>query len=431
MLSSETIFALATPKGRSGVAIIRVSGPCACKSVERLISKPLPKSGRVLRTVSNSAGEMIDECLILTFEQGASFTGEEVVEIQCHGSPAVIGEILTAIDETGLSKPAEAGEFTRRALENGLLDLSQVEGLADLLEADTKQQLKQAVRVFRGGLSEAVLKWRKNLTKAAALLEATIDFADEEVPTDVSPEVIDLLLSVLEDLREQISSSRMTERLRDGFEVAIIGPPNIGKSTLINRLAGREAAITSDIAGTTRDVIEVHADIDGLPVTFVDTAGLRDTEETVEALGVELARKRAAQADFRVFLRDEAEPDPGLFQSGDLVYFGHGDKANVKSPSISGLTGKNVEELISAISTKLASHVSEDSLLTRQRHKAAVLKAISHLESSVSFLESGTTESEIIAEEIRSASRSLQIMVGEIGVEDILGDIFSSFCIGK
>ena len=303
----DTIFALASAQGRAGVSVIRISGRDAF-SVGSYLCGTLPAvrmSG--VRTLTGPTGEIIDQALVLAFKGPESFTGEDVVELQVHGSIAVIRAVLSALEENPSARQAEPGEFTRRALENNRLDLPQVEGLADLIDAETEAQRKQAVRVFSGEFGSKIENWRRDLIRAAALLEATIDFADEDVPVDVTPEVKYLLSRVKSDIQTEINGSYTAERIRSGFEVALVGAPNTGKSTLLNRLAGREAAITSDIAGTTRDVIEVRMDLGGLPVTFLDTAGLRISEDEIEAIGIQRAMLRATQADLRVFLASKED----------------------------------------------------------------------------------------------------------------------------
>ncbi len=306
----DTIYALASARGKAGVAVVRISGPHAFPAA-RALAGDLPAPRRAgLRRLTSADGALLDEALVLLFEVGSSFTGEDVVELQLHGSTAVVRAVLTELSKQEGLRPAEPGEFTRRALENECLDLAQVEGLADLLDAETEAQRKQAVGVLSGALGDLAGAWRTDLIRAAALLEATIDFADEDVPVDVSPEVNALLDTTLESLERETAGTRIAERIREGFEVAIVGRPNAGKSTLLNAMAGREAAITSDIAGTTRDVIEVHMELAGLPVTVLDTAGVRDTEDQVEAIGVARALERAKAADLRVFLLEGADDQP-------------------------------------------------------------------------------------------------------------------------
>jgi len=285
----DTIFALATARGKAGVSIVRVSGPLAWASAAHFGVVNLVARQPKLARLTGSDGGLIDEALVLSFDDGQSFTGEQVVEFQVHGSPAIVAALLSELGSLDGLRLAEPGEFTRRALENGQLDLARVEGLADLIDAETEAQRKQALRVFSGALGKKADGWRTDLIRAAALLEATIDFADEDVPVDVTPEVTALVSGVRGELELEAQGVKAAERIRDGFEVAIVGPPNAGKSTLLNALAGREAAITSSVAGTTRDVIEVRMDLNGLPVTFLDTAGLRETTDEVEAVGVQRA----------------------------------------------------------------------------------------------------------------------------------------------
>ena len=270
----NTIFSLATAHGKAGVAIIRISGADAFSGVSKLVGSLQYEKSMALRAVRTPEGDLLDQALVLTFVAGASFTGEDVVELQLHGSPAITQAVLRQLSLLEGFVAAEAGEFTRRALENGCLDLTQVEGLSDLIEAETEAQRIQAIRVFDGALGAKADVWRQRLIRAVSLVEATIDFADEDVPTDVMPEVKELLEAVRKELSLEAAGVEIAERVRDGFEVAIVGAPNVGKSTLLNAIAGRDAAITSEYAGTTRDIIEVKIDLGGLPVTFLDTAGL-------------------------------------------------------------------------------------------------------------------------------------------------------------
>ena len=426
---SDPIFALASAKGRAGIAVIRLSGTGARAIAEALTGgggKPLPIEGRCLRDLTHG-GEILDRALIVTFAAGASFTGEEVVEFHCHGSPAVVGAVLSALSEH--ARLAEPGEFTKRALENEELDLAQVEGLADLIEAETEAQRKIALRVMQGGLSQKVADWRRDLIRAVSLIEATIDFADEDVPTDVSPEVLELVGGVEKALHAEIKGSFAAERIREGFEVAIVGPPNIGKSTLLNALAGREAAITSEVAGTTRDVIEVRMDIGGLAVTLLDTAGIRETDDQVEAIGVDRAKARATDADLRVFLTQDGTPELEP-QDGDIVAIGKADDYQGDAFAVSGKTGKGIDTLISRISETLEARASMAVTATRARHRAGMEGALPHLAYAQEHA-SDEAQAEIVAAELKEAIFKLSSLIGAVGVEDILDEIFASFCLGK
>lgn len=386
---------------------------------------------RGVRRLLDRDGMLLDEALVLHFASGHSFTGEDVVELHLHGSPAIIAAVLRVLGEDPNLRQAEAGEFTRRALDNGRLDLAQVEGLADLIEAETESQRKQALRVFSGALGEVTERWRSMLIRAAALLEATIDFADEEVPVDVSPEVTELLRSVQDEMQKEAAGVGVAERVRDGFEVAIIGAPNVGKSTLLNRLAGREVAITSEIAGTTRDVIEVRLDLDGLPVTVLDTAGLRETDDVVEGIGVERAKERAEQADVRIHMMIDPVDRPQNMNTGDIYVRAKSDTSTDSGFGVSGKTGDGVDELIGMISAVLEDKVASIGVAMRERHKLAMLQALGYLKAAQEMLmaESGITD--LIAEELRSAIRAVDSLVGRVDVEHVLDEIFSSFCIGK
>lgn len=426
----DTIFALASAPGKSGVAVLRISGPTAHDALRHLAGDIPPARQAALR-VLRSGGEVLDEALVLTFAAGASFTGEAVAELHLHGSGAVTRAVLQVLSAMPGLRQAEPGEFTRRALENGRLDLAQVEGLADLIDAETEAQRRQALRVLSGSIGRRAELWRNHLIRAAALLEATIDFADEDVPVDVTPEVLALLERLLADFRAEVEGARAAERVRSGFEVAVMGRPNSGKSTLINWLAGRYVALTSDVPGTTRDVIEVRMEIEGLPATFLDTAGLRETEDGIEAMGIARALDRARSADLRVFLLDDdGLPDELQPREGDILVQGKGDLGGAGA-GVSGLTGAGVSELIDRIAAELASRVPGDGALTRERHRLAMLRAIGALEAARSAVKDGASRPEIATEDIRSANRALDSLVGRIGVEAVLDEIFASFCIGK
>jgi tRNA modification GTPase len=427
----DTIFALASAQGRAGVSVLRISGPDA-RSVAAGVCGTLPGHRQsALRSLRDEKGALLDQALVLFFEGPASFTGEDVVEFHVHGSIAIVQALLTSLSRDPRARIAEPGEFTRRALENNRLDLAQVEGLSDLIDAETEAQRKQAVRVFSGALGEKAEQWRAALIRAAALIEATIDFADEEVPLDVTPEVNALLTSVQSELQAEIEGSHIAERIRSGFEVALIGAPNTGKSTLLNRLAGREAAITSEIAGTTRDVIEVRMDLSGLPVTFLDTAGLRDSEDAIESIGIERALQRAQQADVRIFLVNPGDVLPIEMQTGDIRVAPKADLYEGAHFSVSGKTGEGVGDLIERIKSVLFDRASDAGLATHERHRSCMTHALDGLSSAQEVLRRGPDFYDIAAEEMRSSIRSLETLVGRIDVESLLDEIFSSFCLGK
>ena len=426
----ETIFALASARGKAGIAVIRLSGLLAHQAVAQLCPLPKLRQASLRRLVWQ--GEVLDEALVLLFAPGASFTGESSAELQLHGSTAVIGSVLRALSEMAGLRMAEPGEFTRRALENGCLDLTQVEGLADLIDAETESQRKQALRVLSGAIGQKVEGWRRDLVRAAALVEATIDFADEEVPVDVSPEVNGLIAGLLAQLRAELRGTAAAERIRDGFEVAILGAPNVGKSTLLNALAGREAAITSEIAGTTRDVIEVRMDLSGLAVTFLDTAGLRDADDHVEQIGIARALERAQAADLRVFLLGEAGETLLMKpMAGDISVLGKADLNGSTKAAVSGKTGFGLEALIALITERLQGQAASAGLLIRERQRNALVCAINGLESAEANLQRSLELPELVAADLRASARALEMILGRIDVETLLDEIFSSFCIGK
>ena len=367
---------------------------------------------------------------MLVFPEGRSFTGEAVAEFHVHGGRATIAAVLGELAAIQGLRIAEPGEFTRRALENGRLDLTEVEGLADLIDAETEAQRKQAMRVFDGALGKKVGLWREALVRAMALLAVTIDFSEEDVPDDVAHDVLNGLTEVRSGIAAEISGMATAERIRDGFEVAIVGPPNIGKSTLLNALAGRDAALTSDIAGTTRDVIEVRMDLNGLPVSFLDTAGLRETSDAIEKMGIARALKRAAAADIRVVLVEAGRAPMIELHSHDLVLFGKQD-APGNGEGVSGLTGNGIDRVLAKIEAYLSETTAQAGLITRERHMVAMKTAIAGLHASIDQVSSGTFEVELVSEDLRRVVLALDSLIGKVDVEDLLDSIFSSFCIGK
>ena len=429
---TDTIFAPATPPGVGAIAVIRISGLGTDAALTALTGRPLPTPRMAsLRVLKDRDGTALDEALVLRFVHGKSFTGESAAELQCHGGRAVVRAVLDALASLPGLRLAEPGEFTRRALEAGRMDLAQVEGLADLVAAETDLQRRQALRQMGGALSRRIESWRLDLIRARALLEAVIDFADEDVPEDVTPEVAGLLCSVKADLMSALAGGRAAERVRSGFEVALIGAPNAGKSTLLNAIAGREVAITSEIAGTTRDVIEVAMDLGGMAVTMLDTAGLRDTSDVVEAIGVARARQRAEAADLRVLLDPDGDADRALLIDGDLLVRSKADLTGVTGAlALSAKTGEGVSDLLLIIETSLVTRIGNASELSRLRHRRAVESTITAIEAAEHVV-AVAGPLEIAAEELRGATSALESVIGRVDAERILDDIFSSFCLGK
>lgn len=427
----DTIFAPATARGRAAVCVIRVSGPQADAALEALVGN-LPEfrraSVRLVRRPTDR--EPLDECLVLRFAEEASFTGEAAFELQGHGGAATVAALLDALADLPGLRLAEPGEFTRRAFEAGRLDLPSAEALADLALAETEAQRRLALRGLRGGLTVEVQSWRSRLIRARALIEATLDFADEEVPIDVGPEVTELLTSVHADMTKALAGADAAERVREGFEVAIIGAPNAGKSSLLNALAGRDAALTSSVAGTTRDVIEVRMDLGGLPVTLLDTAGLRESDDPVEIMGIDRARVRAQAADLRVALRAPGDPVmDDLVQSDDLVVWSKSDLAQMPGFSVSTVTGHGVAALLDLVVNALSQRAQGAGVVARARHRQAVVKGIVHVDEALASLAQGCEE--LGAESVRSACVALESLLGRVDVEEVLDDIFGTFCLGK
>ena len=426
----DTIFALASAPGKAGISIVRLSGPLAINVAEKLTKSKLKEKQPNLRVIYDSDNHFIDQALILIFRKLYSFTGENVVEFHLHGSSAVVSSVIKLLGNFKGLRSAEAGEFTRCALENGKIDLAQVEGLADLIDAETDAQHKQAARIFNGALGEKTKEWRAKLVKAGALLVATLDFADEEVPEEVTPEVEKLINMVLSDLDKEIIGVQTAERIRSGFEVAIVGAPNLGKSTLLNYLVGRDAAITSNVSGTTRDVIEVKLDLRGLPVTILDTAGIRKSDDKVEEIGISRALERSSLSDLRIVLTEDGEYPVGLKKRDtDIICIAKDDQGN--RGGVSGKTGAGIDRLKNNIWDILNNKAQYVGIATRERHKSSMVNAKKFLGNAVVSLRDGPEYYDITAEEIRAATSALDSLIGRIGVEDVLDEVFSSFCLGK
>jgi len=437
-MTGDTIYAVSTAPGRAGVAVIRVSGPESGRALAALTGKPLP-TARVatVARLCDAVGHRIDEGLILYFVSPESFTGEDVAEFHIHGGRATVGAVLAALGELGL-RPAEAGEFTRRAVENGKLDLTQAEAIADLVDAETDAQRRQALRQYDGVLAELYEGWRADLIRAGAWAEAAIDFSDEELPTDNFARVRAAISEILGQLRGHLDDSRRGEVLREGLHLAIIGPPNAGKSSLVNALARRDVAIVAETAGTTRDVIEVRMDLGGYPVILADTAGLRAASEVIEAEGVRRALARAEAANLVLLLLDGSAADPfaGLPPDtrGDLVVFNKSDlpwPAKREGLSISLKTGDGMDAMIEALTAKVRERLeqpNEAPLLTRARHRRALGDAARSLEQA---LATEDDQPELMAEDLRLALRALGRITGRVDIEEVLDVVFRDFCIGK
>ncbi|MCC1480959.1 tRNA uridine-5-carboxymethylaminomethyl(34) synthesis GTPase MnmE [Roseibaca sp. Y0-43] len=427
----DTIFALASARGKSGVAVIRISGPRA-HAVARAMAGSLPPMREAgLRMLRDGAGERLDSALVLCFAQGASFTGEDVAELMVHGSLATVAAIERCLAQDHGLRMAQPGEFTRRALDNGQMDLTQVEALSDLLEAETESQRRQALRVLDGAIGKVVAQWRAHLIKAAALVETAIDFVEEDVG-NFDDMILDELRAVQSGLRAELAGQRARERVQTGFEVALVGPVNAGKSSLLNALAGREAAITSDIAGTTRDVLEVRMDVGGYAVTFLDTAGLRDMAEQVEAIGIARGKARAEQADLRIILQPVNDISTGI-EAGpqDIVVRSKADLGQGGDGGISVVTGQGLDWLLDEITSRLSAMTARDGVTIRQRHAQAMQQAEAALSDAIDKISQDDYIAELVAADIRTAMTALDSLIGVVDVEDVLGDIFSSFCIGK
>lgn len=438
-MAPATIFALASGAGRAGIAVIRISGPEAGAAL-RALAGDGPAAPRVamLRRLRDSRGETLDDALVLWFPAPHSFTGEDVAELHIHGGAAVIAAVTDALQHLGL-RLAEPGEFSRRAFEHGKLDLTAAEAIADLVDAETEGQRRQALRQMEGALARLYDGWRTQLLSALALLEAEIDFPDEDLPEGVASRAAPILTALADDMAAHLADNARGERVRDGFRIAIIGAPNAGKSSLLNALAQREAAIVSDVPGTTRDVVEVRLVLAGFPVWIADTAGLREARDAIESEGVRRALARAEDADLRIGVSEGAvdarlaaalKPEDLLVQSkADL----HPDETPTLKPlwetlHTSSVTGAGIAQLEAALATRVMRALSsvETPALTRARHRALVAEAESALRRALD-----ARGAELAAEDARFAARALGRITGRIDVEDVLGEIFASFCIGK
>lgn len=448
----ETIFALASGRGRAGVAVVRLSGPDAALALRELSRKALPEPRRAsLRALYRSSdNSIIDQSLSLYFPAPNSFTGEDVVEFHLHGGPAVITALFNELARFPHFRPAEPGEFTRRAFEHGKMDLTAAEGLGDLVNAETEAQARQALRQMQGELGRLYEDWRGRLIAALAHLEADIDFPDEDLPEGVAAAIAPKIAALQGEILAHLADRRRGEKIREGLDVVILGQPNVGKSSLLNALARRDAAIVSDQAGTTRDIIEVPMDLAGYPVTIADTAGLRVTGDAIEQEGVRRARERAERADIRLFMTTAASPDvPAEFsdflQEGDyrlinkidlFPYSGTGDSATVPNAAgergrvfpLSVRTGEGIDAFLDALEKDVTSRLdlSGAPALTRLRHRQALEDCVAALER---FQRAGAPE--LAAEDVRLAVRALGRITGRVDVEDVLDVIFSDFCIGK
>lgn len=443
---TDTIFAPATAAGRAAVAVVRLSGPQSGRAVKALAGRtPRPREAAV-RLLRASDGTPIDQALVLWFEGPASYTGEDCAEFHVHGGPAVVASLLEVLADLGL-RLAEPGEFTRRAFENGKLDLAQAEGVADLIEAETEAQRRQALDQLGGALGQAQARWRDQLIEALAMFEAAVDFPDEEVPADVAARARPVLQALIGELEEALADVRRGERVREGYRIALVGAPNAGKSTILNALARREAAIVTATPGTTRDVIEVPMRLAGYKALLADTAGLRDTRDEIEAEGVRRARAWAEEADLRLWVVDgssDAAPTAPTLHAHDLCILNKADlpqgaetgHALVEARAlgldvlrISAWKPGDVAALEQALERRIIDALAGAELptATRLRHRELLAEALERLTRALSLQD----DLELAAEDVRLAGRALDRITGRIDPEDVLDRVFSSFCIGK
>ena len=439
-MAADTIYAPATAPGRAPVAVMRVSGPQAAAVAAGLTGRalPAPRTAALRRLRDPLSGEVFDEALLLWFPGPRSETGEDILEIHHHGGVAVLEALLAALARFPGCRPACPGEFTRRAFLNGKLDLTAAEGLADLIDATTRAQARQALRQLEGELGRLYGGWRERLLESLARVEAEIDFsAEEEVPEAMVASVRPDIERLAAEMRDHLADDRRGERLRAGVAVAVIGAPNVGKSSLVNLLARREVAIVTPVAGTTRDVIEVQLDLGGVPVTLLDTAGLRETDDPVEAEGVARARQRAAEADLRLLVTEAGTAADVSADDTTLLVVNKIDAAPAAAVPAGGLaiscrTGAGLEVLLATLTARVGTlaGVGDAPHLTRARHRQAVADAVQALARFLLRADEGA-ELALLAEDLRLAARAAGGITGVVGVEDVLDRIFATFCIGK
>ena len=442
-----TIYALSTGPGISGIAIIRVSGENTKKIIRLLTNENLPKARvATLKKINKiNTSELIDEGIILWFPGPESYTGEDMAEFHVHGSKAVIDALHSSISQIENCRLAEPGEFTKLAFQNGKINLLKAESIADLISAETEIQRQQAVKIMNGKSSKIFNDLREKLLKILSNVEAKIDFPDEDLPVDVLKNIKKISNEVILSIKKILNDQKVGERIREGFKIAIIGPTNAGKSSLLNHLSKRDVAIVSEIAGTTRDVIETHLNIDGYPVVVSDTAGIRDSKNEIEKKGIKLALDKAENADLKLIIIDAKSIDfkgvlKQLMDENAILVVNKSDLLkkdlsseikNFEHVLISVKNNLNIENLILKIKDKLKNKfiTNEDILITRERHRQ-------HLEQSLNYLKNFEEKNEAedfdkAAEDLRLATRHLGMIVGKVDVEEILGSIFNDFCIGK
>ena len=442
-----TIYALSTGPGISGIAVIRVSGKNTAEVIKKLTGSklPVPRVATLKKFNKNGGKELIDEGVIIWFPAPNSYTGENLAEFHVHGSRAVINAMHSAISKIKNCRLAEPGEFTKRAFQNGKINLLKAESIADLISSETEIQRKQALKIMSGKSADKFNSWREKLLKILSHVEAKIDFPDEGLPKKITTEVQKISNSVLTEIKKTLDDQNVGERIREGFKIAIIGPPNSGKSSLLNYLSKRDAAIVSEIAGTTRDVIETHLNLDGYPVIVSDTAGIRSSKNEIEKKGIKIALKRAGDADLRLVIVSAKNVDftgvlKGLLTKNAILVVNKSDlikgKLNSKFKKyenvlISIKKDSNLNKLITKIKSKLKNKftTAEDILITRERHRQNLKNCAQHLEKFQK--KKSAQDFDKAAEDLRLATRHLGMIVGKVDVEELLGSIFNDFCIGK